>query len=93
VPYKEREAWAEDALLLIEVAETSLRYDRTTKLWLYAEAVIPEYWIVDCAAETIDVSRAPEAGRYREVLQVSGDGSVSPQAFPDVVLRVAEIFA
>ena len=36
VPYKEREAYAEDALLLIEVAESSLAYDRSTKLRLYA---------------------------------------------------------
>jgi len=42
VPYKEREAYAEDALLLIEVAESSLAYDRSTKLRLYAAAGIPE---------------------------------------------------
>src|SRR5262245_4728910 len=48
VPYKDREAWAEDALLLIEVADSSLAYDRTTKLRLYGEAGIAEYWVVDC---------------------------------------------
>jgi Uma2 family endonuclease len=42
VPYKEREAFAEDVLLLIEVADTSLRYDRSTKLRLYAEAGVAE---------------------------------------------------
>jgi Uma2 family endonuclease len=68
-PYKEREAHAEDALLLIEVAESSLAYDRSTKLRLYAAAGIPEYWVVDCAA------------------------SVSPLAFPDVSVTLAEIFA
>jgi hypothetical protein len=43
VPYKDREAWAEDALLVIEVADSSLAYDRSTKRRLYAEARIPEY--------------------------------------------------
>ena len=60
VPYKEREAFAEDVLLLIEVADTSLRYDRSTKLRLYAEAGVLEYWLVDCNAESIEVFRAPD---------------------------------
>ena len=57
--YREREAYAEDVLLLIEVADTSLTYDRTTKLRLYAEAGIAEYWIVDCTTESVEVYRNP----------------------------------
>ena len=94
VPYKDREAWGEDVLLLIEVAETSLAYDRSTKLRLYAEAGIPEYWVVDCAAESIEIHRTPEGGRYGGVTRVTGaDATASPEAFPDVVLTLAEIFA
>jgi Uma2 family endonuclease len=93
VPYKEREAWAEDALLVIEVAETSLAYDRSTKLRLYAEAGIPEYWVVDCAAETIEVHRGPGRDGYREVRLVSGIATLRPQAFPDVELSTSDIFA
>jgi Uma2 family endonuclease len=93
VPYKEREAFREDALLLIEVAESSLAYDRSTKLRLYAEAGIPEYWVVDCLAESVDIYRAPDFGVYRDVSRVEGAASVSPQAFPDVVLPLAKIFA
>ena len=37
--------------MLIEVADSSLGYDRSTKLEIYASARIPEYWIVDCTAE------------------------------------------
>jgi Uma2 family endonuclease len=93
VPYKEREAWGDDVLLVIEVAETSLAYDRSTKLRLYAEAGIPEYWVVDCAAESIEIHRTPEGGRYRDVSRVSGVATVTLQAFPDVVLALADIFA
>jgi Uma2 family endonuclease len=93
VPYKDAEAVAADALLLIEVAEHSLRYDRTVKLRLYAETGIPDYWVVDCAAESIEVHRAPAPEGHREVTRVSADASVAPLAFPDVVLAVAEIFA
>jgi Uma2 family endonuclease len=92
-PYRDREPWAEDTLLLIEVADSSLRYDRTTKLRLYAEAGIPEYWIVDCTAETVEVHRNPGPDGYRDVARVAGAASLTLQAFPDVVLTLAEIFA
>jgi Uma2 family endonuclease len=92
VSYKEAEI-ADDVLLLIEVAESSLAYDRSTKLRLYAEARVAEYWVVDGAAERIEVHRTPEAGGYRDVSRLAGSATVSPGAFPDVVLTLAEIFA
>jgi Uma2 family endonuclease len=94
VPYKVQEPSAEDTLLLIEVSETSLRYDRSTKRALYAETGVPEYWIVDSEAEAIEVYRGPQAGAYRDVIRVIGaDATVTPAAFPDVSLRLAQIFA
>ena len=93
VPYKEREPYAVDVRLLIEVAESSLSYDRSTKLRLYAEAGIPEYWVVDCAAESITVHHTPDADGYRDVSRIAGAGTVSLQAFPDVVLTLADVFA
>jgi Uma2 family endonuclease len=94
VPYKDREADADDALLLIEVAATSLGYDRSTKLRIYAAAGIPEYWVVDCVAESIEVHRAPHADGYREVTRVAGPtATVALQAFPDVALGLSDIFA
>jgi Uma2 family endonuclease len=93
VAYKDREAWAEDAVLVIEAADSSLAYDRSTKRRLYAEAGIPEYWVVNCAAETIEVHRGPIPDGYREVRLVTGVTTLSPQAFPDVALSTTEIFA
>jgi Uma2 family endonuclease len=81
-----------DVLLVIEVAETSLRYDRTVKLALYAEAGVPEYWVVDASTEAIEVYRDPAADGYREVTRVTGEGAVSPAAFPGVRLPLAKIF-
>jgi Uma2 family endonuclease len=92
VPYKDREAWAEDALLVIEVAESSLAYDRLTKLRLYAEAGIPEYWVVDCAAETVEVHRGPGPDGYRDVRLLAGAATLALQAFPEVELRTTDIF-
>ena len=82
-----------DVLLLVEVAETSLRYDRTTKLRLYAEVGVPEYWVVDAAAERIEVHRTPTAVCYRDVQVFEGVAALSPQAFPDVTLSLADVFA
>jgi len=93
VPYKDREAYAEDVLLLIEVADTSLRYDRSTKLRLYAAAGIPEYWLVDCTTESIEVFRSPDAEGYRDVSRIEGEGTLTVEAVPDVTLQVGEIFA
>jgi Uma2 family endonuclease len=93
VSYKEREAFAEDTLLLIEVADSSQRYDRSTKLAIYAEAGIPEYWIVNCIDESIEVYRTPEGDRYRDVSRVEGGATITIAAFPDVTLTLAEIFA
>ena len=93
VPYKDREPHADDVVLLIEVAETSLRYDRSTKLRLYAAAGVPEYWLVDCTAESIEVFRTPGVEGYRDVRRIAGEETVAVEAFPDVALKIAEVFA
>ncbi|HZU76892.1 MAG TPA: Uma2 family endonuclease [Dehalococcoidia bacterium] len=82
----------EDVLLLIEVADTSLRYDRDVKLAGYASARIPEVWIADLRNKRLLVFRNPRGSRYTEERVLGKDEQVSPLAFPDVTLRLAEIF-
>ena len=79
------------ALLLVEVAESSVRKDRRIKGRLYARAEVPEYWLVNLVDEIVEVHRDPEAGRYRTITQVGRGESLAPLAFPDIVLRVDEI--
>ena len=93
VPYKDREAPAEDAVLIIEVAESSLAYDRSTKRRLYAQARLPEYWVVDCGTETIEVHRSPDSDDYRDVRLIAGATTLAPPAFPDIALSTTAIFA
>jgi Uma2 family endonuclease len=93
VSYKEREAHAEDTLLVIEVADTSLAYDRSTKLTLYAETGVPEYWVVNCNSESIEIYRRPEGDRYLDVDRIEAAATITLHAFPDVTLALAEIFA
>lgn len=83
-------AHPETAFFVIEVADSSLAYDRKTKAPLYAASGIPEYWIVDVAGKAIEVYTAPVDGRYSQVQRVTT--SVSPAAFPDLVVTVASLF-
>lgn len=56
-----------DAMLVVEVADSTLRYDRDVKMPLYARHGIPEAWLVDLAARVLHVHRAPQAGAYAQV--------------------------
>jgi Uma2 family endonuclease len=78
-------------LLVIEVADESLAIDRGPKLTIYAEAGVPEYWILDLAHRTVEVYTQPVNSRYANV-QVLRDGDVlRPTLLPDVAIRVADI--
>ena len=78
---------AEDVLLVVEVAETSLEYDTGEKADLYAAAGIADYWVVNLADRSIEVRRDPGAGRYRTMQTYSGDDEVQPLAVPQIALR------
>jgi Uma2 family endonuclease len=77
-----------DVLLIIEVADTTLDYDRDTKLPFYAAAGIPEVWIWDLPGERVLVHREPVDGQYRRTSVIERGGVLSPEAFPDLELLV-----
>lgn len=82
----------DSAYLVIEVAESSLDYDRDTKGPLYASSGVDEYWIVDVAARAIEVHTHPEGGRFTLVRRVLSGETVTPRAFPDLAVRVQDLF-
>jgi Uma2 family endonuclease len=89
--YRTAKPRPDDILLLIEVADTSIDYDRTTKLPRYAAAGIVEVWIVNLGEDRVEVYRDPIGNRYgTQMVFVRGE-SVAPLALPDLVLRVDEI--
>ena len=90
--YWERHPGAADVLLIIEVADRSIRKDRGIESDVYAEAGIPDYWIADIPGRLIEVRRDPLDGRYREITTFPIGGELRPLAFPDVVLPVSRIF-
>ena len=81
----------EDVLLLIEVADSSLSYDRELKLPLYARAGVAEVWLVGLLPQTIEVFRAPSESGYGERREARRGESVAALNAPGVVLSVAEI--
>jgi Uma2 family endonuclease len=90
--YRRKKPEPQDVHLLIEVAETSIRDDRGEKRDLYAEAMIPDYWIVNVPNQTVEVYRQSD-GRAYQWSQVFGIGeSVSPLALPEAKLEVASLF-
>lgn len=77
--YEEEEDGPADVLLVIEVSESSLSYDRGVKRSRYAGAGIPEYWLVDLRRNEVIVYRAPEGGEYREEQRYrAGEKWISP---------------
>ena len=77
---------------MIEVAESSLAFDRGEKADLYASARIQEYWVVDIASQCIEVRRKPSRQGYRELQTFTGDDEIRPLAAPDAVLRPKMLF-
>ena len=80
-----------DTLLVIEVADATLAFDRNIKIPRYALADIPEVWLVDLAADRIELFREPAGGEYRERRTVSRGEEVIPLLVPQVSFAVSEI--
>jgi len=78
------------AHLIIEVAESSLQRDRE-KQRIYAQAGVPEYWIVNVPERCLEVYTDPGHEGYASCQIVAHEGSVAPRAFPDVVVEVSRI--
>ena len=89
--YAARHAGPDDVLLLIEVSDTSLRYDRRIKLALYARFGIPEVWIANIRARSIEVYTDPVNGEYTSLQTFRRGQTITPTAFPDVVLPVSDV--
>lgn len=81
--YRHAHPEPKDVLLIVEVADASLRYDREVKLPLYARHGIPEVWIVDPQNRHVEIFRGPEGERYRETTQPRGDETIAPASLPD----------
>jgi Uma2 family endonuclease len=81
-----------DVLLLVEVADSSLRFDRAVKLPLYARAGIAEYWIIDLKRRAIDVHRDPSGDLYRETSTHYAGDRIALACAPEIVVALDLVF-
>jgi Uma2 family endonuclease len=89
--YRDRHPTPADVYLLIEVADSSLMYDRDRKAAIYAKANIPEYWVIDVNQQQLLVFREP-AGETYQVQQVLGvQAAIAPLAFPDISIQLSAL--
>jgi Uma2 family endonuclease len=84
---------AADVLLIVEVSDSTLEYDRDVKIDLYARHGIPEVWLLDVNAIEITVYRELVEGTYRLIHKPTTTETVSPMAMPCVALRLVELMA
>ena len=80
----------DDVYLVIEFADSSLAFDRGAKLARYAAAGIPEVWVANLRAREVTAYADPMGSKYAAVSVYEAGDSISPRAFPDVVLAVAD---
>jgi Uma2 family endonuclease len=80
-----------DILLIVEVAESSIDYDRETKASLYARSNVPEYWLVDINDNVLHCHRSPQRDAYRTVRQYGRDQSLAPQLLPNCVISTNDL--
>ncbi|MCA1687903.1 MAG: Uma2 family endonuclease [Actinobacteria bacterium] len=80
-----------EVALVVEVADTSVAYDRECKLPLYAGAGIPEAWLIDLNADVIEVHSEPEPAGYRRITRLQREGRVVSITLPGLAFDVAEV--
>jgi len=81
-----------DLRLVVEISDSTLGFDLTTKAALYARAGIADYWVLDVAARRLIVHRDPRNGLYQSITAYSEHEAVAPLAAPDREFRVGEAF-
>jgi Uma2 family endonuclease len=89
--YEDRYPDQDDALLVVEVADSSLDYDRGARLRAYAGAGIREYWIVNLREECLEVYREPHGGGFANRRVFRRGDEIMPLAAPSAAVAVTEL--
>jgi Uma2 family endonuclease len=84
---------AQDVLLLVEVADTSLDYDRNIKLPLYAKHQIPELWLIDVKEQRLDIYQQPDNDYYRLHLRPKVGEKIKPLLLNELNIDWQSLFA
>jgi Uma2 family endonuclease len=90
--YRHKSATAPDVLLLIEVADSSFRYDKQIKVPLYARYGIIETWLFDLERQIVEVYREPQTSGYAQLQTVNATDKLSAQALKTIEVDLREFF-
>jgi len=83
---------ASDVLLVMEVSDSSLAFDQSTKRALYGRLGVAEYWVIDLPGQRVHVYGEPSAQGYAQVMEYASTDVVSPRALPAVQVMVSRLF-
>ena len=89
--YADAHPVAADVLLLIEVSDSTARYDREIKTPLYARHGVAEVWIVDLDSRVLRTLRQPVRGKYTEITETATPGKLAPQALPKISIDLSSL--
>jgi Uma2 family endonuclease len=89
--YSKAHPVSEDVLLAVEVADTTLAYDRRAKAPLYARFGIPELWIIDVQGRHLDLYRHPEGDRYTTQTRARDLSALEVEVLPGLVLNLSAL--
>ena len=89
--YADAHPVAADVLLAIEVSDTSADYDREVKLSLYAQAGLPEVWLIDLQKGHIEVYARPQGDAYQQRAEVTADATLTSPTIPQLALAAADL--
>jgi Uma2 family endonuclease len=90
--YKKSHPQSADILLIIEVADSSIDYDRKIKIPLYAEHGVPEVWLIDLNLKQIEIYLEPSQDGFRKLLKPALESVLSPSLAPEITLIPQTLF-
>jgi len=93
VSYSREHPTPDDVLLAVEVADTTVRFDRLVKARLYARAMMAEFWLLLASDGSVEIYREPGPDGYASVTAHGTGQRVSPLAFPEMSFAVDDFFA
>lgn len=88
--YEQRHPRGDEMLLVVEVSDTTVKFDLTRKAILYARASVPEYWVLNLPRRQLVVHRQPDGAEYRSIRIYSAEETVSMEG-SDRSVRVGEL--
>lgn len=89
--YQSKSINPDDILLLIEVADSSIKYDRQIKAPFYAKHGISELWIINLENQTVEIYRDPQSDGYKDCHTFHPGDKIAPKAFPAFSMSVKDI--